>query len=141
MTTPADIVADFRPLEEKRMERENELHRTSVAIFETEQRLSQTKATIKKHEADIWINGGAGKVVIDGKNEKIREAQFVQAAQQVPQLVASYADQGEMEAGIANMERYLANIRLIIRGIDYSMQIRIEQFQYLNTPRFYRGIE
>lgn len=138
--TPAEIAERFRELEEERISREADIGKASVSIEELQHRLSSVRAAIKAEEASIWVNGGAGKVVIDGKNEKLREAQFTKATEAVPGLMAAYARLGEIEAGIETCERMITNRRSSIRGIDYAMQLCIEQFQYLNTPRFYKEV-
>lgn len=140
MTQPSDIAAEFAKLETDREEMEKHLVTGTEAVFEAQKALAVLKQTIKQREAQIWVEGGAGKVIIDGKNEKLREAQFVMAAQQDAALTKAYTNLGELEANIEMGERQLANTRLIIRGIDHSMQMKIEQMQFLSTPRFYKDL-
>lgn len=141
MTQPSDIAAEFAKLEARRHELEQQCAERASRLFHGQKALASVRSAIKEDEATIWANGGAGKVTIDGKNEKLREAQFVLASQEVPTLVASNSMLGEIEANIESTERELANLRLVIRGIDHSMAMKIEQMTFMNTPRYYRSLE
>lgn len=99
----------------------------------------ETRATIRSIEATIWANGGTHACTIDGKNEKQREAQFHVACESVGAWKDATSRLRAYQAGFDAAERAHAASLRELRALELRMQFNIEQFQLLNTPRFYRN--
>lgn len=136
--TPAEIELGFSSVIDEHDGTVLFIEKLSDRIHTLSEERNALRSALKAIEAGIWVNGGAGDVVIDGKNEKTREAQFVLACHRD----AAWKENSEALAGTINdiesCERDIDLRKSALRAKELAMQFRIEQFQFLNTPRFYK---
>ena len=133
--TPSDIEAEFSSL--VTLIRTDHLNVASLnerwANLKSE--AASLRFAIKGIEAEIQAN-----TLFDGKNEKIREAQFTLACRKN----VSWAEAEEALTGtlidIDACERDIDLRNKSLRAKELQMAFRIEQMQFLNTPRFYKEI-
>lgn len=135
MTSAADIEDAFEFASAQR----NEQHITIEGLNERWTTLKgeadSLRSTIKAIEAEMWANE-----VFDGKNERIREAQFALACNRNP----SWRDADEALRGTLNdiqsCEKDIDLRHRALRAKELQMQFRIEQMAFLTTPRYYKEV-
>ena len=138
MTTAPEIYARFLDIEAERRDLEQQIADRTDRIFRLLYERDEARSLVKRLEANITSNGGAGKVTIDGKNEKVREAQFNLACQEDKAWVDADRNYRAVVLEIEACERDIAVRQGVIKGKDLSMQMRISQMNYLSTPRYYK---
>lgn len=136
--TPGDIETRFSVLVQDHTNLNNDLVAESRKISEWSISRDEARGRIKSIEAMLWANGGTHDHPIDGKNEKLREAQHQVACDNTRDWVQATTALRAAQVAIEGAERNHADISRAIRRTELEMQLRIEQFQFLNTPRFYR---
>lgn len=137
--TPEEIEAGFSDLQLRYNRLLSEMQDQSDAIERYALNRDEARATIKTIEATIWANGGTHACTIDGKNEKQREAQFHVACESVGAWKDATSALRACQVGFDSAERAHAASLRTLRALELGMQFRIEQFQFCNTPRFYRN--
>lgn len=133
--TPADIEAEFSILT-------NGIQVEHINIDSLNSRWAHLKgeaANLRKAVKDIEA-GIMANTLFDGKNEKVREAQFhIECS-----LTPAWREADEALTGtlidIESCERDIELRNRSLRAKELQMQFRIEQMQFLNTPRFYKEI-
>ncbi len=136
--TPAEIETDFTDLRNRHIALCSETAGCNKRILDYGTKRDEARAQMKSIEASMWVNGGSATRPIDGKNEKLRDAQHQIACESSLDWARASQDMRSFQSLVEFEERELAGWSKELRGIELAMQLRIEQFQYLNTPRFYR---
>jgi hypothetical protein len=133
--TPSDIDTEFENLAMLANANHVELATLNERWGTLKAEAASLRFAIKGIEAEIQAN-----TLFDGKNEKIREAQFTLACRKT----VAWAEAEEALTGtlidIESCERDIELRNRSLRAKELQMQFRIEQMQFLNTPRFYREI-
>lgn len=135
---PSQIEDAFADDKIRRETIERSLQEIVDSLYQLTLRRDGLRTALKAIEAGIWVNGGTGGIVIDGKNEKIRESQFTLAAHRDPLWAKTSAELGEVNANIDAVERDIDLKRSALRAKEIQMAFRVEQMSYLATPRFYK---
>lgn len=133
--TPSDIEVEFSALVADHREIHNQLGERNARWTMLKTEAASLRFAIKGIEAEIQAN-----TLFDGKNEKIREAQFALACRNT----LAWAEAEEALTGtlidIESCERDIDLRNKSLRAKELQMQFRIEQLSFLNTPRYYREI-
>ncbi len=136
--TPAQIEDSFSSVRDEHTSSVLYIERINDDLTDLHTRRDGLRIALKGIEAGIWVNGGTGGIIIDGKNEKIRESQFTLAAHRDPLWAKTSAELGIVNANIDAVERDIDLKRSALRAKEIQMAFRVEQMSYLATPRFYK---
>jgi len=133
--TPSDIEVEFSKVRLDHAEGVYEIGRLNDRWANLKSEAANLRKAVKDIETSIMIN-----TLFDGKNEKIREAQFHRHCT----LDLAWVEANEALTGtvidIETCERDIELRNRSLRAKELQMQFRIEQMQFLNTPRFYKEI-
>jgi hypothetical protein len=138
LVTPAEIEASFTDIIKSRVATESDMIKLGERLAFLKGEAHALRQQLKTKEADIIVNGGTATVAIDGKNETIRKAQAELAfAKDEGWQTADEALSGTL-IDIESCERDIDLRKSALRAKELQLMFRIEQFQFLNTPRFYK---
>ena len=133
--TPAEIEGEFAGLVAQSRELANQISERTARWYHLKGEAATLRSVVKATEADIMAN-----TLFDGKNQQIRDAQFHLACTGNQWWLGTDEALTGTLIDIESCERDIEIHNKSLRTLELQMQFRIEQMQFLNTPRFYKEI-